>query len=72
MNQIKTLDEVNKTCAAIPDLIAKVQEDADRSSQILQLLTLFPNYDADMDKVSKEIGLIERSAKGIMMFLFSD
>lgn len=64
-NQIKTLDKVNKTCASIPDLVAKAQEDEYRSRQILRLLSSISNYDADIDRISEGVKNMERSAKGM-------
>lgn len=67
MNQIKTLNEVSKTCTAIPDLVAKAKDDVNRSNQILHLLSSFPNYNADIDKISKGVENLERIAKGMRL-----
>lgn len=65
MNQIVTLEGVSKTCAAIPDLVAKAKDDAYRSNQILQLLYSFSNLDADINKISKGVESLEEIAKGM-------
>lgn len=71
MKQIRSLDEIPKTCSAIPDLVAKAQENANRSTQILQLLSVFPNHNAEIERISKGIDGLEQNAKG-MRVCFSD
>lgn len=71
VKQIRSLDEIQKTCSAIPDLVAKAQENSNRSTQILQLLSVFPNCNAQIDRISKGVEGLERSAKG-MRVCFSD
>ena len=70
-NQIQTLDEVKKTCAAVPDLVEKAQAEAYRSKQILQLLSSFPTYNADTARVLKGVENLERLAKGMEALILS-
>lgn len=69
VKQIKTLDQVQQTCVSIPDLVSKAQEDANRSKQILQLLSTLPNYQAGLDRISKGVESLEKIANGMRVLV---
>lgn len=64
------MDDVNKTCAAVPDLLEKAQEEAYRSKQILQLLSSFSTYNEDSGRVLEGVESLERLAKGMRALYF--